>query len=487
MLERPRELTRKNSDVHPQLTRRQAVQAGAIGLLGLGQAQLAALRAAGSNATQSRPRSVIFIFLSGGLSQIDSFDPKPDAPEEIRGEFKPIATKTEGLWICEGLENLARCSQLWTVVRSLTHSTNDHSAGHALMLTGRSTLPSGFDPNRPRVEDEPSIAALANALVPPRNNLPPAIVLPERLVHNTGRVIPGQFAGLLGSRHEPWFLDFSRFEPSAYGAYPDFEFDHQQRSYSPRRKGFDLSSLSVPEGFPVDRLESRLGLLRQIDAQRQAVDQVASAASLGTWREAAASLLTRPQVRAAFDLSSASNATLDRYGRNAFGWSLLMSKRLVEAGVPLVQVNLGNNETWDTHGNAFPHLKDKLFPPTDRGVAALLEDLQETGLLESTLVVMAGEFGRTPKISHLPQHYKLPGRDHWGRAQSILLAGGGVPGGQIVGATDKYGGTPTAAPQTPENLAATIYQTLGIPPLATWQDTLNRPFAVYRGEPIVFA
>jgi uncharacterized protein (DUF1501 family) len=173
-----------------------------------------------------------------------------------------------------------------------------------------------------------------------------------------------------------------------------------------------------------------------------------------------------------------------RYGRNAFGWSLLMAARLVEAGVNLVQVNLGNNETWDTHGNAFPHLKEKLFPPTDRAVAALLDDLHERGLLDSTLIVMAGEFGRTPKVFGLPQHYKLPGRDHWGAAQTVFFAGGGVKGGRVIGATDKFGAYPATDPQTPENLAATIYSALGIPKVTMWPDTEGRPHHVYYGEPI---
>lgn len=166
------------------------------------------------------------------------------------------------------------------------------------------------------------------------------------------------------------------------------------------------------------------------------------------------------------------------------GWSLLMARRLVEAGVALVQVNLGNNETWDTHGNAFPHLKDRLLPPTDRAVSALLDDLGGSGLLDSTLVVMAGEFGRTPRISTLPSAYKLPGRDHWGRVQSVFLAGGGVIGGRVVGSSDRIGGHPASDPQTPENLAATIYRSLGIPALAAWHDDLGRPHQVYQGVPI---
>src|SRR5207247_9382259 len=174
----------------------------------------------------------------------------------------------------------------------------------------------------------------------------------------------------------------------------------------------------------------------------------------------------------------------DRYGRNACGWSLLMARRLVEAGVNAVQVNLGNNETWDTHGNAFPHLKEKLFPPADRAISALLDDLHESGLLASTLIVMAGEFGRTPKVTRLPQYYKLPGRDHWGAVQTVFFAGGGVRGGAVVGSSDKIGGHPATDPQTPENLAATIYHALGIPKSAAWHDVLERPHFIYHGEPI---
>ena len=190
------------------------------------------------------------------------------------------------------------------------------------------------------------------------------------------------------------------------------------------------------------------------------------------------------QTQAAFNVADADPKVLDRYGRNTFGWSLLMARQLVEAGVSLVQVNLGNNETWDTHGNAFPHLKNYLFPPTDRAVSALLDDLADRGLLDSTLIVMAGELGRTPKISPLPQHYAKPGRDHWG-TQTVFFAGGGVQGGTVIGSTDKNGAYPAANPQKPENMAATIYQALGIPRELAWHDANNRPHFVYHGEPIV--
>ena len=195
-------------------------------------------------------------------------------------------------------------------------------------------------------------------------------------------------------------------------------------------------------------------------------------------------MLTDPKVKKILDVTKESPETLDRYGRNSFGWSLIMARNLVEAGVNLVQVNLGNNETWDTHGEAFPHLKEKLFPPTDKSLSAVLDDLQDRGLLNETLIVMAGEFGRTPKVTHLPQHYKLPGRDHWGPVQSVFFAGGGTQGGRVVGASDKIGAYPANDPQKPENLAATIYSALGLPDTAAWYDDQNRPTHIFEGNPI---
>ena len=469
---------------HPKLTRRAAVEVGAVSLLGLGMNHLAALRAEAAEAPPAQARSVIFIFLSGGLSQLESFDMKPDAPEEVRGLFRPIETATSGIRICEHLPLLARRSRHWALVRSLTHPSNDHSAGHHIMLTGRSDLPPGFNPSLPRPGDWPSIASVAGSVVRRRNNLPPAVVLPERLVHTTGRTLPGQFGGVMGARHDPFFVEASSFDPLAYGAFPQYEFDHQDRAHPGKRRLFQAPSLSLPEGVGEGRLASRLELLRRIDRQRADLGRIAEAAQFDQYRQGAVSLLNGGAVRGALDVRSADRPTLERYGDNSFGWSLLMARRLVEAGVPLIQVNLGNNETWDTHGNAFPHLKDNLLPPMDRSVSALLDDLHERGLLESTLVVMAGEFGRTPKITGLPQFYKLPGRDHWGAAQTVFFAGGGVKGGQVIGETDAVGGSPKSDGQTPENFAATIYQSLGIPRLATWDDGEGRPHAVYNGEPI---
>ena len=467
---------------HPVVNRRQAIQVGAVGLLGLGMNHVEMLRAESSK--PGKARSVIFIFLSGGLAQHESFDPKPDAPLEVRGEFKPIATRTPGVHVCEHLPLLAARSDKWALVRSLTHPYNEHSQGHMAVLSGRTELATGFNPSEPKPTDHPSLASIAGAVTQPRNNLPPAIVLPEKLIHRTGRVIPGQFGGVMGPRRDPYFLSCCQFNPQSYGAWPEYGFDHQRGKAIPKGFAFQAPSLTLAEGVSPQRFDERVDLLRSIEQQRRGLERLAEVEPFDQFQQKAVSLLADGKVKDAMQVTRADDRTLDRYGRHVFGWSLLLARRLVEAGVNLVQVNLGNNETWDTHGNAFPNLKDYLLPPMDQSVSALLDDLEQSGLLENTLVVMAGEFGRTPKISHLPQHYALPGRDHWGAVQSVLLAGGGVRGGTVIGSSDKQGGFPASEPQKPENLAAAIYQCLGLPRSATWHDMLDRPMPVYHGEPI---
>lgn len=477
-----------NVSQHPRLSRRAMLQAGAIGLLGLGQNHLSMLQAAAREAGVTaaapggRAKSVIYIFLSGGLAQHETFDMKPDAPIEIRGEFKPISTRTPGLQICEHLPELAKRSPLWAVCRSLTHRWNEHSQGHHIMLTGRSDLPAGFDARKAKETDHPSIAAIANHVLP-RNNLPPAIVLPEKLVHRTGRVIPGQFAGYMGPRRDPFFVEASRYNPASYGAHPEYLFHHADGAVDGGTMSFDAPSFTLPEGLDLKRLQGRLGMTAHLDAQQAHLEAAADPLKMDSYREMAVSLLSDPSVKGAFEIRNADPKVQDRYGRNSFGWSLLMARQLVEAGVRLVQVNLGNNECWDTHQAAFPNLKNFLLPPTDRAISALLDDLKDRGLLDETLVVVASEFGRTAKIFKIPGA-KLPGRDHWGAAQSVLFAGGGVQGGRVIGATDKFGAYPDDAPQTPENFAATIYEALGIPRSFVWHDPIQRPFHVYHGESI---
>jgi len=464
------------------------LQAGAIGLLGLGQNHLSLLRAAATESGVSakvpagRAKSVIYVFLSGGLAQHESFDMKPDAPSEIRGEFNPIPTRTPGIRICEHLPMLAQSSHLWALCRSLTHKSNEHSQGHHIMLTGRSDLPTGFDARKPKDTDHPSIAAIANHVLP-HNNLPPAIVLPEILVHRTGRVIPGQFAGYMGLRRDPFFVEASRYNPASYGAFPEYGFHHANGAVDGADMAFDAPSFTLPEGLDMQRVRSRLGLTAHLDAQQAHLENAAEQLKMDSYREMAVSLLSDPSVKGAFEIKDADPKIQDRYGRNSFGWSLLMARQLVEAGVRLVQVNLGNNETWDTHQAAFHNLKNYLLPPADRAISALLDDLNGRGLLDETLVVVASEFGRTPKIFKI-RGAKLPGRDHWGAVQSVLFAGGGVQGGRVVGSTDKFGGHPDSDPQTPEDFAATIYEALGIPRDFHWYDPIQRPMPVYHGNPI---
>ena len=468
---------------HPNLTRREMIQAGAISLLGLGMNHVGALHAMNAGASPgAKAKRVIYIFLSGGLAQHESFDMKPDAPAEYRGEFKPIPTRTAGIQICEHLPMLAQRSEKWALVRSLTHGSNDHSLAHHIMLTGRSETPVGFDRTKPKSTDFPSIASLATALLPRRNNLPPAIVLPDKMRHREGRIIPGQLGGMMGVKHDPWFLEMSPYHPAHYGAFPQYLFHHEKGFLTDKRLRWESPHLSLPEGLTLDRMRDREGLRQQLESQANALAAVADD-GLDQYREAAVSLLTNSKVHDAFSLAKVSDTQLDRYGRNSFGWSLLMARRLVETGVGLVQVNLGNNESWDTHQNAWPNLKNFLLPPMDRAVSALLDDLDASGLLKDTLVVMGGEFGRTPKISTL-KGATGAGRDHWGAAQTVFFAGGGVKGGAVIGSTDKIGAHPDSAPQKPENMAATIYEALGLPREITWTDLSNRPHYLYEAEPI---
>ena len=230
------------------ITRRELLQVGYSGLLGVGLANLPVARAAGSKPAGLRPplaspKSVIIIFQTGAASHIDTLDPKPDAPAEIRGEFTTIATKTPGMLFTEHLPLLAARSEKWALVRSLTHKSNDHSLGHHLLLTGRGDAQLGFNPSLPKPSDHPSMASVAGAVSSVRNNLPPAVVLPDRIVNNTVRTLPGQFGGVMGRARDPWFIEASGFDPYAYGAYPEFEFDHQDRPYTPKRKGFQVSLL----------------------------------------------------------------------------------------------------------------------------------------------------------------------------------------------------------------------------------------------------
>ena len=412
---------------------------------------------------------------------------KPESPDSIRGEFNPIPTATPGIEVCEHLPMLAQRSESWSLVRSLTHPTNGHTLGHYYMLTGRSIAPIFKGDRKPRPTDWPSISSVVGDALPPRNNLPPAVMLPERLVHWSGGTIPGAYGGMMGGHRDPFIIEATHYgDPFWRGAYPEFTF-HQQPKKNPTSnepKLFQAPSLKLPAELNSARFDRRLNLLGRIDQQQLELNRSAEGTRYDIHRESAVSLLASQKIRNAIEVTQADTRTQERYGRNSFGWSLLMAYRMVQSGVNMVQVNLGNNEAWDTHGDAFWRLREKLLPPTDRALSALLDDLNGSGLLDSTMIVMGGEFGRTPKISHLADSYDSPGRDHWGAVQTLFFAGGGTKGGNVVGSSDKDAAYPASNPQKPENMAASIYNALGVPATAAWTDDLGRPHQIYHGEPI---
>jgi len=465
----------KSCDSHSgDLIRREFLQVGFSGFLGFGLADLLAGRALAEGAAGARPsgaktgarpraRSMILVFLTGGLSHLDSLDMKPDAPEGIRGEFRPIATRVPGIQVCEHLPELAARAEKLAIVRSLAHTFTNHLNATHELLTGHAQPGAFFDKIASR-DDYPCYAAGLDAIRPRGDGIPSGVTLPTFLMEGP-LVWPGQHAGFLGPRHDPW-----------------------QIRQDPNRQGFRVDDgLSLPPGFSVQRMAGRQALLEQFQAQRDALGGRASRVSdpMNEQRQRAMSLLLSGNVSRAFDLSGEDPRLRDRYGRHMYGQSLLLARRLVEAGVPIVQVNMGRVQTWDTHSANFKTLKERLLPPTDRGVAALLDDLESRGLLDETLVVVTGEFGRTPRIgASTGNNNTRDGRDHWAAVFSAALAGGGVHGGQIIGRSDKIGAYPASRPYTPADLAATIYQSLGIDPTTEVRDRLNRPVRLCTGEPI---
>jgi hypothetical protein len=456
-------------------TRREALRAGAAGLLGLGLAGAGAAPALAGPRTP-KAKSVVFVFLTGGLSHLDSFDLKPDAPEGVRGEFKPIATRTVGVRICEHLPRLAQRSDKYAIVRSMATASSGHEEACHMLLTGRLDLPAGFSTQKvPNPNEWPSLLAQVNYLKSGRGARPVSLVLPEPSINEAGRVRPGQYAGRLGQRWDAWHLNVATKCPLGNGTCPYcFRFDGSPFRHEPATV-FETPSLALAEGGP-DRLRGRAGLLAKIE--RGALGNQPEGQTLDRYRRQALGVLKDAKMRAAFAVEKSDAKTLARYGKNKFGLSLLMAFRLVQAGVTFVQVNLGKNSSWDTHRKNFVNLENNLLPYLDRSVSALLDDLGDSGLLRDTLVIVTGEFGRTPKIN------KDAGRDHWGPVMSLLLAGGGVLGGTVIGATDRIGAQPAADRQTTENLAATLLAALGVPHDATWNDTDGRPYEVYRANPI---
>lgn len=464
---------------HPGFHRREFLQAGALAALGgISLSDVSALQAEQDSLGRSprRRKSVIYVVLTGGLAQHESFDPKPEAPAEIRGEFEAIQTKTPGLFISEHLPLLAARSDKWALCRSLSHAWNEHVQATSMMLTGRSILSPSFG-RVPKPSDFPGITSVAGRMIPPRNHLPSSAVLPYSIDS------PGTKAGMMGSQFDPWMIKAAS-NCKWSGACPNC-WDHQRRPVQQHQGWpvFQAPNLRLPDGITQPRLDARQSLLKVVENRQRSLDQTSATQSLDSYRTGALSLLTSGKVRTAFDIENEDPKLLDAYGRNLFGYSMMFAARLVELGVGMVQVNLGRGG-FDTHGNAFDHLKNLMLPPTDQALSALIDDLEQRGLLDDTLIVAAGEFGRTPKVFRLPQYYELPGRDHWGALQSVLFAGGGVQGGTVVGASDRQGAYPKESKQTPENLAATIYDALGIDSHAAWKNSNGRPYHIYHADPI---
>jgi uncharacterized protein (DUF1501 family) len=432
--------------------RREMLQIGYSGLLGIGLPSLwvARAQAATSARTGRKPRSVIIVFLTGAPSHLDMFDPKPDAPVEIRGEFKTIATKVAGLQVSEHLPHLAARADKYAVVRSLSHRENNHLVATHHVLTGNQQPGAFFDKVASR-DDWPSYASTLNYLKPRSDGVPGGVNLPTFLMEGP-LTWPGQHAGFLGPKFDPW-----------------------QITRDPNAADFRVENLRLADGLEVSRLGDRRALLAQVDRQQAVLAEQASTRRLSDQQDLAFRVLTSGKVSRAFEMDQEPQAVRERYGRSAFGQSLLLARRLVSAGVPVVQCNMGRVQNWDTHGNNFGRLKKELLPPLDRGVAALLDDLSATGQLEDTLVMMLGEFGRTPKISNT-------GRDHWASCFFGLFAGAGVQGGQIIGRSDKVGAYPATTPYSPNDVGATVYHVLGIDPAAEVKDRQGRPTRLNQGE-----
>ncbi|MBM81282.1 MAG: hypothetical protein CMJ78_11925 [Planctomycetaceae bacterium] len=471
-------MNRPQTPAHPVFSRRSALQAGGIGVLGLGISELTEIQTAVASDVASRAKSVIFVFLTGGISHQDSFDMKPEASETVRGEFNPINSVVPGISICEHLPLLAQRTDKFAQVRSIGTESNGHEFACHMMLTGRLDMPAGFTlKDIPNANEWPSIPSQLTYALEGRNNLPPAIILPEPSVNEANRVRPGQYAGRLGSKYEAWHVDIAAKCPLGNGACPDcFRFDGSEFQHA-ADSIFATPMLTLPEGGSL-RLRGRVGLLGEIERQREDLQRIAQVRKLDRHRQQAISVLADPKTSRAFDVENADPKLIERYGKNKFGLSALMAFRLVDAGVKLVQVNLVKNSSWDTHQRNFPNLRDNLFPPADQALSALIDDLNESGLMDETLLIITGEFGRTPKIN------KNGGRDHWGPVMTSLFAGAGVRGGHVIGKTDKIAAYPIADKQTPENVAATIFDALGIPRSMHWKDIDGRPHEMYRAEPI---
>jgi len=435
-------------------TRRDWLRLEALGAFGLSLPQL--LRAA--NPT-SPVRSCVLFLLHGGPSQLDTWDMKPAAPPEVRGEFKPIATSVPGLHVCEHLPHLARVAHLLTVVRSMTHTAINHNTATYTVTTGQAP-PRDLIAFTPSENDFPHLGAQVTYKSPVRRNVPTAVSLPDPVTDGP-YTTPGQNGGFLGAGAAPFRV---------LGDPNDDDFRVDGLADEPERLADRQALLKLLDNR-LGRLASDPGVQQLDQHQRRALD-----------------LLASDGTRRAFDISREPERVRERYGRHKYGQALLLARRLIEAGVRLVTVYWGGkvnnpNPHWDTHFNNNRRLKEELLPPFDQCFPAFLEDLQARGLLKSTLVIATGEFGRTPRFGQFTGNgVNETGRDHWAQCYSLLLAGGPVGGGRVLGKSDRFAAYPADDPYTPQDLCATVLHALGIDPAGEVRDAFGRQVPLSTGR-----
>jgi hypothetical protein len=444
------------------MNRRHLLQIGGLGLLGLHLSGF--LRAAErGNGSKARAKSVIFLHQYGGPSHVDTFDMKPAAPDAIRGEFKPSATSAPGIYVSEKLPRTATIMDKVTLIRSLHHEMKNHNSAGYYSLTGYAP-PTDDQRLRDSRDLFPAYGSIVDRLAPAKAGVPTFVAYPH--VIRDGSITPGQHASFLGKAHDPLLI-----------------------LQDPNSPDFRLPELSLPASLTPERMENRREVLKLIDQQTELLEFSAKARGIDAHYQRALSMLSSPGIKKAFDLSSEPAHVRDRYGRTTYGQSCLLARRLVEAGAKFINVYFAqtiggrtNSGGWDTHGfdnnPMYPILKQYLLPITDQTLPTLLDDLESRGLLEETLVVWVGEFGRSPRINN------MAGRDHWPPCYTALLAGGGVKRGYVHGSSDKNGAFPASDPVRPEDLAATMFYLLGLDRKTEVYDALNRPLPISKGSVI---
>ena len=449
------------------VSRRRAISIGGAGLLGV---TLPALMRAEANETtgtatsgvrRGRAKSVIFLYQFGGPSHLDTFDPKPDAPAGVRSQFGVIETAAAGVRICDQLPRMAGVMNEVTLARTVYHTMKNHNSAAYYALTGHAP-PLDDIRLRDTLDLFPAYGSVVDRLAPVSHEMPSFVSFPHVL--RDGEITPGQHASFLGKAHDPLLVTSDPNEP-----------------------GFSLPELSLPDGVSAERLQNRREVQQLINRQTKTFEHSLAARGLDAYYEKTFSMLNSSRVREAFNLQAESPATREKYGRTTYGQSCLLARRLVEAGVKFVNVyfanNIGGRTTnggWDTHGfdntRMYPILRDYLLPITDQTLPTLILDLKERGLLDETLIVWMGEFGRTPKINDSIS------RDHWPQCYTALLAGGGSKRGCAYGTSDKNAAYPDKDPVLLDDLAATVFALLGIDPHAEVRDRLNRPLPVSAGK-----